>query len=153
MLGLRELVTFAPKGLLSRPGRTLTTRRHPTGKNEPTPNERLPPRETRTKLRRTTSRPPPLHGQRNALEIEPSNPTLKTLPTNADQEMPAPSGPTDLKMLSHTSFLREHFQGGRAAGSAGRVGKPATPDGPKESCSLTLSLSGAKWQGAFQLLQ
>jgi hypothetical protein len=28
-----------------------------------------------------------------------------------------------------------------------------TPDSPKESFQLTLPLSGAKWQGAFQLLQ
>ena len=111
----------------------------PTAENEPTPDERLPPGETRTELRRTTSRPPPLHGQRNALIIEPSDATLKTLPTNADQEMPTPSGPTDLKMLSHTFLLREHFQGGRAAGSTGRVGDPERPDSPKESFQLTLS--------------
>jgi hypothetical protein len=29
--------------------------------------------------------------------------------------------------------LREHFQGGRDAGSAGRVGEPETSDSPKES--------------------
>ena len=87
------------------------------------------------------------------MEIERSNPTLETLQTNADQEMPTPSGPTDLKMLSHTFLLREHFQGGRAAGSTGRVGEPTTPDSPKESIQLTLPLSGAEWQGAFQLLQ
>ena len=34
--------------------------------------------------------------------------------------------------LSHF-FLREHFQGGRDAGSTGRVGEPTTPDSPKES--------------------
>jgi hypothetical protein len=68
----------------------------PAGENEPTPDERLPPRETRAKLRRTTARNPELHGQRNALEIEPSYPTLKTLPTplsgteEAEQEMPTP---------------------------------------------------------------
>jgi hypothetical protein len=67
------------------------------------------------------------------MEIERGHPTLKPLPTNADQEMPTPSGPTDLKMLSHTFFLREHFQGGRDAGSTGRVGEPETPDSPKES--------------------
>ena len=107
VLSLRRAgFSFALKGLLSRPGRTLTARRQPTGKNEPTPNQGLPPRETRTELRRTTGRTPPLHRQRNALEIEPSNPTLETLPTNADQEMPTPSGPTDLKMLSHTFFER-----------------------------------------------
>jgi hypothetical protein len=78
----------------------------PTGENEPTPDERLPPRETRTELRRTTARTPELHGQRNALEIEPSNPTLEPLPTNADQRLPTPSGPTALKMLSHTFFER-----------------------------------------------
>ncbi len=81
----------------------------PAAENEPTPNEGLPPRETRAKLRRTTARNPELHGQRNALIIKPSDATLKTLPTNADQEMPTPSGPADLKMLSHTFFLREHF--------------------------------------------
>ncbi len=105
----------------------------PTGENEPTPHEGLPPRETGTELRRTTARNPPLHGQRNALMVKRSDATLKPLPTNADQEMPTPSGPTDLKMLSHTFFLREHFQGGRAAGSTGRVGEPETPDSPKES--------------------
>jgi hypothetical protein len=36
----------------------------------------------------TTARTPPLHRQRNALEIERSNPTLEALPTNADQELP-----------------------------------------------------------------
>ncbi len=95
--------------------------------------KRLPPRETGTELRRTTGRPPPLHRQSNALEIDRSDPTLELLPTNADQEMPTPSGPTDLKMLSHTFLLREHFQGGRAAGSTGRAGEPTTPDSPKES--------------------
>jgi hypothetical protein len=80
----------ARKGLLRRPRRTLTASRQPTGKNEPTPQERLPPRKTRPKLTGTTARPPPLHGQRNALEIKPSNATLKPLLTNADQEMPTP---------------------------------------------------------------
>ena len=76
----------------------------PTGENEPTPDERLPPRETRTELRRRTARPPELHGQRNALEIERCYPALPPLPTNADQDLPTPSGPTDLKMLSHTFY-------------------------------------------------
>jgi len=49
------------------------------------------------------------------MEIKRSNPTLETLPTDADQELPTPSGPTDLKKLSHTLFLRELLQGGRAA--------------------------------------
>jgi len=111
----------------------------PARDTQPPPDQRLPPRETGTELRRTTCRTPPLHRQRNALEIKPSDATLKTLPTNADQEMPTPSGPTDLKMLSHTLFLREHFQGGRAAGSTGRVGEPKTPDSPKESYQLTVS--------------
>jgi len=65
--------------------------------------------------------------------IKPSDATLKTLPTNADQDLPTPSGPTDLKKLSHTFLLRELLQGGRAAGSTGRVGEPTTPDSPKES--------------------
>ena len=105
----------------------------PTGENEPTPNERLPPRETRTELGRTIARTPELHRQSNAMEIERSNPTLQLLPTNTGQHLPTPSGPTDLKKLSHTFLLRELLQGGRAAGSAGRVGEPRTPDGPKES--------------------
>ena len=125
----------------------------PAAENEPPPDQRLPPRETRTKLRRTTGRAPELHRQRDTLEVKRCNPALPPLPTNADQGLPTPSGPTDLKMLSHTFLLREHFQGGRDAGSAGRVGEPATPDIPKESISLTLSLSEAQWQGAFQLLQ
>ena len=92
----RELVSFALKGLLSRPRGTLTRRTQPTGENEPAPNQRLPPRETRTKLRGTTARTPELHGQRNAMEIERSDPTLKPLPTNADQGLPTPSGPATL---------------------------------------------------------
>jgi len=82
---------------------------------QPPPDQRLPPRETRTELRRTTARTPELHGQRNTLEIEGRHPTLKPLPTNDDQDLPTPSGPTDLKKLSHTFFLRELLQGGRAA--------------------------------------
>ena len=131
----------------------------PTADTQPRRHERLPPGETRTPLRRTAARTPELHGQRNALEIERCYPTLPPLPTplsgteEADQDLPTPSGPTDLKKLSHTFLLRELLQVGRAAGSAGRVGERQTPDSPKESISLTLSLSGAEWQGAFQLLQ
>jgi hypothetical protein len=131
----------------------------PAAENEPTPDERLPRRETRTELTRTTARTPRLHRQSNALETERSNPTLEPLPTplsgteEADQGLPTPSGPTDLKMLSHTFLLRELLQVGRAAGSAGRVGEPTTRDSPKESFHLTLPLSGAEWRGAFQGLQ
>ena len=64
----------------------------------------------------------------------------------------AARGPTDLKKLSHTFLLRELLQVGRAAGSAGRVGERTTPDSLKESTS-NFVFSGAKWQGAFQLLQ
>ena len=67
------------------------------------------------------------------MEIERSNPTLELLPTNADQDLPTPSGPTALKKLSHTFLLRELLQGGRDAGSTGRVGEPTTPASPKES--------------------
>ena len=105
----------------------------PAAETQPPPNQRLPPRERRTKRRRTTARTPELHRQGNAMEIEGSYPTLQLLPTNADQHLPTPSGPTDLKKLSHTFLLRELLQGGRDAGSAGRVGEPTTPDGPKES--------------------
>ena len=105
----------------------------PAAEDEPAPNKRLPPRETRTELRRTTTRTPELHRQTNAMEIERSDPTLPPLPTNADQGLPTPSGPTDLKELSHTFLLRELLQVGRDAGSAGRVGEPTTPDSPKES--------------------
>ena len=98
--------------LPGRPRWRLTTGRQPTGENEPTPHERLPPRETRTELRRTTAPTLELHGQRNALEIERCNPALPPLPTNADQEMRTRTG---------------------------RVGKPATPDSPKESYQLTLA--------------
>jgi hypothetical protein len=110
----------------------------PAAETQPPPNQWLPPRETGTPLGRTTARTPELHGQRHALEIERSHPTLELLPTNADQDLPTPSGPTDLKKLSHTFLLRELLQGGRDAGSAGRVGEPAIPDSPKESIQLTL---------------
>ena len=79
------------------------------------------------------------------MEIERSDPTLEPLPTNTDQNLPTPSVPTDLKKLSHAFLLRELLQVGRDAGSAGRVGEPTTPDSPKESFHLTLSLSGAEW--------
>jgi hypothetical protein len=105
----------------------------PTAEIEPTPHERLPPGEMRTELGGATARTPELHRQRNALEIERCNPALPPLPTNADQGLPTPSGPTDLKKLSHTFLLRELLQGGRDAGSAGRVGEHKTPDSPKES--------------------
>jgi len=87
------------------------------------------------------------------MEIERSNPTLELLPTNADQDLPTPSGPTDLKKLSHTFLLRELLQGGRDAGSAG--GRRITRDArqPEGVVILTLPLSEAQWQGAFQWLQ
>ena len=50
----------------------------PTAEKEPTPNERLPPRETRTELSRTTRRPPELHGKQYAMEVKRSDPTLET---------------------------------------------------------------------------
>ena len=68
----------------------------PTGENEPTPDERLPPGETRTKGRRTTARTPELHRQRHTLEVKRCNPALPPLPTNADQGLPTPSGPATL---------------------------------------------------------
>ena len=76
----------------------------PTCAREPTPDERLPPRKTRTKLLRTAKRTPDLNWICDTPMIERQHPTLEPLPTNADQELPTPSGPTDLKMLSHTFF-------------------------------------------------
>ena len=125
----------------------------PAGETQPPPNQRLPPRKTGTPLRRTTSRAPPLHRQRDTLEVKRCNPALPPLPTNADQDLPTPSGPTDLKKLSHTFFLRELLQGGRAAWQ--RWTRRTTHDArqPEGVVYLTLSLSEAKWQGAFQWLQ
>jgi hypothetical protein len=42
----------------------------PAAETQPPPDQRLPPRETRTPLRRTTARTPELHRQTNAMEIE-----------------------------------------------------------------------------------
>ena len=64
-----------------------------TGENEPTPDERLSPRETRAKLRRTTKRTPHLNRICDTPEIQPGDAALEPEPTNADQEMPTPSGP------------------------------------------------------------
>ena len=126
---------------------------HPTAEDEPPPEERLPPRETRAPLRRTTARTPELHRQTDTLEIERSNPTLELLPTNADQDLPTPSGPTDLKKLSHTFLLRELLQGGRAAWQRWTRRRTHDARQPEGVVYLTLSLSGAEWQGAFQWLQ
>jgi len=125
----------------------------PTRQNEPPPDQRLPPRERRTKRRRTTARTPELHRQSNAMEIERSHPTLEPLPTNTDQNLPTPSGPTDLKKLSHTFLLRELLQGGRAAWQ--RWTRRITRDArqPEGVVSSDFVFSGAKWQGAFQWLQ
>jgi hypothetical protein len=117
------------------------------GENEPTPHGRLPARETRTELRRTTSRAPELHGQRNALEIEPSDATLKTLPTNADQEMPTPGGPAAPYMLSHTSFFERAstgWLGRRQCWTRRRIPDARRPEGV---VYLTFSLSEAKMAG------
>ena len=88
----------------------------------------------RTELGGATARTPELHRQSNAMEIERSNPTLPLLPTRlsrtegGDQGLPTRAVPE-------------------------RVGEPTMPDSPKGSFHLTWSLSGAKWQGAFQWLQ
>jgi hypothetical protein len=79
-------------------------------------------------VRRTTARAPPLHAQRNALEIEPGNATLKTLPTNAEQVLPTPSWD---------------------AGSTGGVREPTTPESPKESINFVFS--GASGRQAWRL--
>ncbi len=140
-------------GLLGRPGRTLTRDTQPTGENEPTPNERLPPRKTGTELRRTTARNPELHGQRNALKVARRHPTLETLPTNADQEMPTPSGPTALKMLSHTFFFERASTEWLGRGQHWTRRRTRDARLPEGVVSTDFVFSGAEWQGAFQWLQ
>ena len=87
----------------------------PAGGPEVEEHQRLPPGQARTELRWTPASAPEPHRKCDALKVERCNRALPKLPTNADQDQPTPSGPTDLKKLSHTFLLRELLQGGRAA--------------------------------------
>ena len=119
-----------------------------TADNEPTPNERLPPRETRTELLRRTARNPEPHRQRNALEIETADTTLQPLPPRADPQTPIPANLLlYLFYLLHHRFFEANKKNAVGGGGACDVGRATRTDGPKESIPLTLSLSGAKWQG------
>jgi hypothetical protein len=80
-----------------------------SAETEPPPNELLPPRERRTPLKRTAARMPGLHRLGNAMGIERSDLTLETLPTNADQEMPTPSGPATLYALASVVGFKFHL--------------------------------------------
>ena len=77
-----------PTGLLTAtPGRT----RVPTGNDEPPINERRPPRETRTKLGRTTKSGPELTRHCDAPEIEPGDARLQPRPPDTHQEVTSPT--------------------------------------------------------------
>ena len=73
----------------------------PATDTQPGKDERLPPRERRTKLRRTATRAPAPNWKGNATEIQTRDATLKALPTNADHDLPTPGGPACMYVLSH----------------------------------------------------
>jgi hypothetical protein len=105
-----------------------------TADDEPTPDERLPPRETRTELLRRTARNPEPHRQRNALEIEPGNATLKPLPPTANQQEPIPPNlPLYFFYFFHHLFFERNKKNAVAVGWRRDVGRPTRIDSPKES--------------------
>jgi len=119
------------------PQRMMTERMHGTertAENEPTPHERLPPRNARTELRRTTARTPEPHRQRNALEIEPADTTLQPLPPTANQQEPIPPDlPLYFFYFFHHLFLERNKKNAVAGGWRCDVGGPTRTDSPKES--------------------
>ena len=76
----------------------------PTCAREPTPDERLPPRKTRTKLLRTAKRTPNLNWICDTPMIESENPTLELLPTTTNHELPTPGG-----LLYFFNFFHHFF--------------------------------------------
>src|SRR5205807_2189651 len=76
----------------------------PTGENEPTPDERMPPRETRTELGRTTARTPEAHRESNATEVQTRDTALEPLPPDAKRYLPRPYGPLYFFYCSHHLF-------------------------------------------------
>src|SRR5437773_7540395 len=72
--------------------------------NEPTPNERMPPRKTRTKLRRATTSAPEPNWLTNTMEIQSQDRTLKPLPTNAD-----PNTPVEAKLPLYFFYFLHHL--------------------------------------------
>ena len=76
--------------------------RRVTGVAEPQEQEGLPPRNRWTQDGRTAQRTPETHRQGNATVINTSQTRLKPLPTNADQQIPTPGGPTCMCVCSHT---------------------------------------------------
>ena len=105
-----------------------------TADNEPTPHERLPPRETRTELHRRTARNPEPHRQRNALEIEPADTTLQPLPPTANQQEPIPPDlPLYFFYFFHHLFFERNKKNAVAGGWRRDFGRPTRTDSPKES--------------------
>ena len=88
----------------------------PAGDGEIAENERLPPRQLRTKLRWLAASNPNPDWQRDATVVKCGNPRLPPLPTDTDQDVPAPRGPAGMSGVSHHQFLRHTRHGSWDAG-------------------------------------
>ena len=80
----------------------------PATDNQPPINQRLPPRERRTKQRSTTSCLPEPNWKGNATEIKANDPTLKPLPTNANHDLTTPDGSTLVVEVRETWTARRY---------------------------------------------
>jgi len=85
--------------------RAAWTQRWVTCENEIRMHQRLPPGEVRQALRQPTCHVVELNRGCDAPVVEVRNAVLEAVPMNADQEIPAPGGPTECEWRSHQLCL------------------------------------------------